>query len=147
MVGGEVFVDQILIVDYVVLYCNSWEYFKIVFDGWVRGVYQGCINVVLYVQKIDGEMMMQVLFLFEEVEMVNKFELEIFVDDVICVYGVISGQIDEDLLFYLCVWGILEVEVKIFLVLVFLFEVIEEYGEDDVIEGLEVCVCEWFVSY
>lgn len=147
MAGGDALADQTLIVDHAVPHCNSREYFKTVLDGRARGVYQGRINVAPHAQKTDGEMMTQALLLSEEAEMANKPELEIFADDVICAHGATSGQIDEDLLFYLRARGIPEAEAKTLLVLAFLSEAIEEYGEDDVTEGLEARVREWLASH
>lgn len=147
MAGGEDLADQTLIVDHAVPHCDSREFFKTVLDGRARGVYQGRINVAQHAQKTDGEMMTQALLLSEEAEMANKPELEIFADDVICAHGATSGQIDEDLLFYLKARGIPEAEAKTLLVLAFLSEAIEEYGEDDVTEGLEARVRDWLAGH
>ncbi|MBG6143820.1 Fe-S cluster assembly protein SufD [Labrenzia sp. EL_142] len=147
MVGRDDLADQTLIVDHAVPHCNSREFFKTVLDGRAKGVYQGRINVAQHAQKSDGEMMTQALLLSEEAEMANKPELEIFADDVICAHGATSGQIDEDLLFYLRARGIPEAEAKTLLVLAFLSEAIEEYGEDDVTEGLEARVRDWLASH
>lgn len=147
MAGGEDLADQTLIVDHAVPHCNSREFFKTVLDGRAKGVYQGRINVAQHAQKTDGEMMTQALLLSEEAEMANKPELEIFADDVLCAHGATSGQIDEELLFYLRARGIPEDEAKTLLVLAFLSEAIEEYGEDDVTEGLEDRVRDWLASH
>lgn len=147
MAGGEDLADQTLIVDHAVPHCNSREFFKTVLDGRARGVYQGRINVAPHAQKTDGEMMTQALLLSEEAEMANKPELEIFADDVLCAHGATSGQIDEDLLFYLRARGIPEDEAKTLLVLAFLSEAIEEYGEEDVTEGLEARVRDWLAGH
>jgi len=147
MAGGEALADQTLIVDHAVPHCNSREFFKSVLDGRARGVYQGRINVAPHAQKTDGEMMTQALLLSEDAEMANKPELEIFADDVLCAHGATSGQIDEDLLFYLRARGIPEDEAKTLLVLAFLSEAIEEYGEDDVTEGLEARVRDWLAGH
>ncbi len=147
MVGGEDLADQTLIVDHAVPHCNSREFFKTVLDGRARGVYQGRINVAPHAQKTDGEMMTQALLLSEEAEMANKPELEIFADDVLCAHGATSGQIDEELLFYLRARGIPEDEAKTLLVLAFLSEAIEEYDEDDVTEGLEARVRDWLAGH
>ena len=147
MAGREDLADQTLVVDHAVPHCNSREFFKTVLDGRAKGVYQGRINVAQHAQKTDGEMMTQALLLSEEAEMANKPELEIFADDVICAHGATSGQIDEDLLFYLRARGIPEAEAKTLLVLAFLSEAIEEYGEDDVTEGLEARVRDWLASH
>lgn len=147
MAGGDDLADQTLVVDHAVPHCNSREFFKTVLDGRARGVYQGRINVAQHAQKTDGEMMTQALLLSEEAEMANKPELEIFADDVLCAHGATSGQIDEDLLFYLRARGIPEAEAKTLLVLAFLSEAIEEYGEDDVTEGLEARVRDWLAGH
>ncbi|MCX2722815.1 Fe-S cluster assembly protein SufD [Roseibium salinum] len=147
MAGGEDLADQTLIADHAVPHCNSREFFKTVLDGRAKGVYQGRINVAPHAQKTDGEMMTQALLLSEEAEMANKPELEIFADDVVCAHGATSGQIDEDLLFYLRARGIPEDEAKTLLVLAFLAEAIEEYGEDDVTEGLEERVRDWLAGH
>lgn len=147
MAGGESLADQTLIVDHAVPHCNSREFFKTVLDGRAKGVYQGRINVAPHAQKTDGEMMTQALLLSEDAEMANKPELEIFADDVLCAHGATSGQIDEDLLFYLRARGIPEDEAKTLLVLAFLSEAIEEYGEDDVTEGLEARVRDWLAGH
>ena len=57
-----------------------------------------------------------------------------------------SGEIDEDLLFYLRARGIPEDEAKTLLVLAFLSETIEEFGEDDVTEVLEERVRTWLAD-
>ena len=147
MAGGEDLADQTLIVDHAVPHCNSREFFKTVLDGRSKGVYQGRINVAPHAQKTDGEMMTQALLLSEEAEMANKPELEIFADDVICAHGATSGQIDEDLLFYLRARGIPEDEARTLLVLAFLSEAIEEYDEEDVTEGLEARVRDWLAGH
>lgn len=147
MAGGDALADQTLIVDHTVPHCNSREFFKTVLDGRAKGVYQGRINVAQHAQKTDGEMMTQALLLSEDAEMANKPELEIFADDVLCAHGATSGQIDEDLLFYLRARGIPEDEAKTLLVLAFLSEAIEEYGEDDVTEGLEQRVRDWLAAH
>ncbi len=147
MAGGDDLADQTLIVDHAVPHCNSREFFKTVLDGRARGVYQGRINVAQHAQKTDGEMMTQALLLSEDAEMANKPELEIFADDVICAHGATSGQIDEDLLFYLRARGIPEDEARTLLVLAFLSEAIEEYGEDDVTDALEARVRDWLADH
>jgi Fe-S cluster assembly protein SufD len=147
MAGGDDLADQTLVVDHAVPHCNSREFFKTVLDGRSKGVYQGRINVAQHAQKTDGEMMTQALLLSEEAEMANKPELEIFADDVICAHGATSGQIDEDLLFYLRARGIPEDEAKTLLVLAFLSEAIEEYGEEDVTDRLEQRVRDWLAGH
>ena len=54
--------------------------------------------------------------LSETAEFDSKPELEIFADDVVCGHGSTSGQIDEDLLFYLESRGIPEAEARALLI-------------------------------
>jgi len=146
MARDRALADQTLIVDHAVPNCSSREFFKTVLDDEAKGVYQGRINVAPHAQKTDGEMMTQALLLSEGPEMANKPELEIFADDVLCAHGATSGQIDEDLLFYLRARGIPEDEAKTLLVLAFLSEAIEEFGEDDVTGMLEERVRAWLAA-
>ncbi len=146
MARDRALADQTLIVDHAVPNCSSREFFKTVLDDEAKGVYQGRINVAPHAQKTDGEMMTQALLLSEGPEMANKPELEIFADDVLCAHGATSGQIDEDLLFYLRARGIPEDEARTLLVLAFLSETIEEFGEDDLTEMLEDRVRAWLAA-
>ncbi len=71
----------------------------------------------------------------------NKPELEIFADDVQCAHGATSGQLDEDLLFYIMARGIPKAEAESLLVQAFLGEAIEgvecEAARDALIAGVE----------
>lgn len=143
LIGDDQHADITLIIDHAVPHCDSREYFKAVINDRAKGVFQGRINVHRHAQKTDGQMMTQSLLLSEEAEMAYKPELEIFADDVQCAHGATSGQIDEDLLFYLRARGIPEDEARTLLVLAFLAEAIEEIGDDDVVESLEARTRAW----
>ncbi len=143
LINGDQHADITLVVDHAVPNCDSREYFKAVIDDRAKGVFQGRINVHPHAQKTDGQMMTQSLLLSDEAEMAYKPELEIFADDVQCAHGATSGQIDEDLLFYLRARGIPEAEARTMLVLAFLAEAIEEIGEDDVVANLEERARAW----
>lgn len=136
--------DQTLIVDHAVPHCVSREHFKTVLDDAASGVFQGKIVVRPHAQKTDGRMRTQALLLSEEARMANKPELEIFADDVQCAHGATSGQIDEDLLFYLRARGIPELQARSLLVMAFLSEVIEEIeGQEGLVEALEMQARAW----
>lgn len=136
-------VDQTLVVDHAVPHCDSRELFKTVVDDNAKGVFQGKIIVRPHAQKTDGQMMTQSLLLSETAEMSLKPELEIFADDVQCAHGATSGQIDEDLLFYLRARGIPEKEARTLLVLAFLSEAVEEIGDETVIAAFESRIRSW----
>ncbi|AXS40516.1 Fe-S cluster assembly protein SufD [Breoghania sp. L-A4] len=143
LINGDQHADITLVIDHAVPNCDSREYFKAVIDGHAKGVFQGRINVHPHAQKTDGQMMTQSLLLSDDAEMAYKPELEIFADDVQCAHGATSGQIDEDLLFYLRARGIPEAEARTMLVLAFLAEAIEEIGEDDIVANLEERARAW----
>lgn len=139
--------DQTLVVDHAVPHCNSRELFKAVVDGQAEAVFQGKIIVRPHAQKTDGRMMTQALLLSEEASMANKPELEIFADDVQCAHGATSGQIDEDLLFYLRARGIPEVEARALLVLAFLAEAVEQLGDEAIVAPLEERIRGWLAEH
>ncbi|MDD7908864.1 Fe-S cluster assembly protein SufD [Pseudovibrio exalbescens] len=129
--------DVTLFVDHAVPNCESRELYKSVIADKARSVFQGKIIVRPDAQKTDGQMMVQSLLLSEEAEMNAKPELEIFADDVQCAHGSTTGEIDEDLLFYLRARGIPEAEARKMLVLAFLAEAIEEIENERVVALLE----------
>jgi len=134
LLRGKEHADLTLLVDHAVPECESQERFKAVIDDRAKGVFQGKIIVRPDAQKTDGRMMTQTLLLSDDAQMANKPELEIFADDVQCAHGATTGQIDEDLLFYLTARGIPQEQARTLLILAFLGETIEEIG-DDLIEG------------
>ncbi|WP_417769582.1 Fe-S cluster assembly protein SufD [Stappia sp.] len=136
-------VDQTLVIDHAVPNCDSRELFKTVVDDGAKGIFQGKIIVRPHAQKTDGRMMTQSLLLSEDAEMALKPELEIFADDVQCAHGATSGEIDEDLLFYLRARGIPEKEARTLLVLAFLAEAVEEIGEEVIVEAFEARIRDW----
>ncbi|WP_210260279.1 Fe-S cluster assembly protein SufD [Hongsoonwoonella zoysiae] len=135
--------DHTLVVDHKVPNCESRERFKAVIDDFAEGVFQGKIIVRPHAQKTDGQMMTQALLLSEDASMSNKPELEIFADDVQCAHGATSGQIDEDLLFYLRARGIPEAQAKMLLVLAFLAEAVEEMEDEGIVSALEGRIRNW----
>ncbi|WP_186397522.1 Fe-S cluster assembly protein SufD [Stappia sp. TSB10GB4] len=143
MVRAGQHVDQTLVVDHAVPHCDSRELFKTVVGDGAKGIFQGKIIVRPHAQKTDGQMMTQSLLLSDDAEMSLKPELEIFADDVQCAHGATSGQIDEDLLFYLRSRGIPEAEARTLLVLAFLSEAVEEIGEEIVVEAFEERIRAW----
>jgi Fe-S cluster assembly protein SufD len=143
MVRAGQHVDQTLVVDHAVPQCDSRELFKTVVGEGAKGIFQGKIIVRPHAQKTDGQMMTQSLLLSDDAEMSLKPELEIFADDVQCAHGATSGQIDEDLLFYLRSRGIPEADARTLLVLAFLSEAVEEIGEEIVVEAFEERIRAW----
>ncbi|MHC5653473.1 Fe-S cluster assembly protein SufD [Stappia sp. ICDLI1TA098] len=146
MVRAGQHVDQTLVVDHAVPNCESRELFKTVVGDGAKGIFQGKIIVRPHAQKTDGQMMTQSLLLSEDAEMALKPELEIFADDVQCAHGATSGEIDEDLLFYLRARGIPEDEARTLLVLAFLSEAVEEMGDETIVEAFEGRIGAWLAE-
>lgn len=146
MVRGKQHADIALGVDHAVPNCSSRELFKAVMDGRAEGIFQGRIVVRPDAQKTDGRMMTQGLLLSEDASFFVKPELEIFADDVQCAHGATSGEIDEDILFYLLSRGIPRAEAETLLVTAFLAEAIEGLGDEAIGEAFEEISRNWLAT-
>jgi Fe-S cluster assembly protein SufD len=135
--------DTTLLVEHRVPRCVSRELFKAVLDNEARGVFQGKIIVAPGAQKTDGKQMAQALLLSETAEFDSKPELEIFADDVACGHGSTSGQIDEDLLFYLESRGMPEVEARALLIQAFVGEAVDRIEHEGLREALNKASADW----
>jgi Fe-S cluster assembly protein SufD len=125
LLNGRQHADTTLVADHAVPACTSREMFKSVLDGEGRSVFQGKIIVRPHAQKTDAKMATHALLLSDMAEADNKPELEIFADDVQCGHGATSGELDEDLLFYLQARGIPAKEAEALLIQAFVGEAVE----------------------
>jgi Fe-S cluster assembly protein SufD len=135
--------DTTLLVEHRVPRCGSRELFKAVLNEEARGIFQGKIIVSPGAQKTDSRQMAGALLLSESAEFDSKPELEIFADDVICGHGSTSGQIDEDLLFYLEARGIPEAEARALLIQAFVGEALERVEDEALRDALAAASAEW----
>lgn len=143
LMRGRQHCDTTLLVEHAVPRCTSRELFKGVLDSEARGVFQGKIIVSPGAQKTDGKQMAGALLLSETAEFDSKPELEIFADDVICGHGSTSGQIDEDLLFYLEARGIPEAQARALLIQAFVGEALERVEDEALRDALAAASAEW----
>lgn len=132
MLRGKQHNDTTMVIDHAVPGCESREHLKAVIDDDARGINQCKAIVRPDAQKSDGHQMAQALLLSEQAEFDSKPELEIFADDVVCGHGSTSGQVDDELLFYLRSRGIPEAQARALLTVAFVGEVIEKI-EDEVV--------------
>lgn len=146
LANGREHTDLTLEVDHAVPNCTSIEQFKSVIDDEAKAVFQGKIMVTRIAQKTDAQMMSQGLLLSETSEFLNKPELEIFADDVVCAHGATCGDLDEDLLFYLLSRGVPKAEAEIMLIQAFVAETIEAIDEPAIVEALEHKLTDWLAS-
>ncbi|HEY6669738.1 MAG TPA: Fe-S cluster assembly protein SufD [Methyloceanibacter sp.] len=143
LMRGRQHCDMALLVEHRVPRCTSRELFKGVLDDEARGIFQGKIIVSPGAQKTDGKQMAGALLLSEAAEFDSKPELEIFADDVVCGHGSTSGQIDEDLLFYLEARGIPEAQARALLIQAFVGEALERIEDEGLREAFAAASAEW----
>lgn len=143
MLRGKQQNDTTLVVDHAVPACVSRELFKNVVDDEAHAIFQGKVMVAPHAQKSDGQQMSQGLLLSERAAFTSKPELEIFADDVLCAHGATSGELDEDLLFYLRTRGIPETEAKSLLIAAFLGEAIDTVENEAVRDALTALSTAW----
>lgn len=146
LVKGKQHTDMTLEVDHASPNCTSIEQFKSVIADEAKAVFQGKIMVKQIAQKTDAKMMSQGLLLSENGEFLNKPELEIFADDVICGHGATCGDIDEDMLFYLLSRGIPRPIAETMMVQAFVAEAIENTEQPAIIEALEAILADWLAG-
>ena len=126
--------------------CESRELFKTVLNGEARAVFQGKVIVEPGAQQTDGEMMSNALLLSETAEFDSKPELEIYADDVVCGHGATSGQIDEELLFYLKARGLPEQAARELLIQAFVGEAFELVEIEALREQFAARASEWYAG-
>ena len=143
LLKGRQHADTTLVADHAVAACTSREVFKSVLDEEGRSVFQGKIVVRPHAQKTDAKMATHALLLSEMAEADNKPELEIFADDVVCGHGATSGDLDEDLLFYLRARGIPAKEAEALLIQAFVGEAVEGIEHAGLRDALMDHVAAW----
>jgi Fe-S cluster assembly protein SufD len=143
LLRGKQHADTTLVVDHAIGGCESRETFKSVLDDDSRVIFQGKIVVRPDAQQTDARMASHALLLSERAEADNKPELEIFADDVQCGHGATSGDIDENLKFYLMARGIPEPEAEALLIESFVGEAVEAIEHAGLREELMGAVRDW----
>ena len=90
------------------------------------GVFQGKVVVSKDAQKTNAFQFNQNLLLSENAEVNVKPELEIYADDVRCSHGATTGELDEEMLFYLRSRGLNKEEAKKILIEGFINELFDD---------------------
>ena len=91
---------------------NSNQHIKGILQKESSGVFQGKVVVSQDAQKTDAFQFNQNLLLSENAEANAKPELEIYADDVKCSHGATTGELDEEMVFYLRSRGLNKEEAK-----------------------------------
>ena len=144
LLSGKSHADLTLVMDHAAVGCESRELFKTVLNDTARAVFQGKVIVQPGAQKTDGEMMSKALLLSEQAEFDSKPELEIYADDVLCGHGATTGQIDDELLFYLKARGIEDAEARALLIQAFVGEALELVENETMREVMIEQVVQWY---
>jgi Fe-S cluster assembly protein SufD len=140
---GRQHCDTTILVEHLVPHCGTRELLKTVLADEARGIFQGKIIVAPGAQKTDSKQMAQALLLGDGAEFDSKPELEIFADDVVCGHGSTSGQIDEDLLFYLEARGIPAAQARALLIQAFVGEALERVENEALRDAFAAASAEW----
>jgi Fe-S cluster assembly protein SufD len=146
MARGKQHNDTTMVIDHAVPGCESREFNKLVLDGSARGIVQCKAIVRKDAQKTDGHQMARALMLSERAEFDSKPELEIFADDVVCGHGSTSGQVDDELMFYLRARGIPEPQARALLIAAFVGEAIDRVENEPIREAFVTMADAWLKS-
>lgn len=131
-------IDNHLYIDHLKPHCNSWEFYKGVFDDKATGVFAGRIFVEKNAQKTDAKQTSMNLLLSDGAQINTKPQLEIYADDVKCTHGATIGQLDETHMFYLRARGIPKDAARSLLIYAFANENIAEVNVPELREKLEM---------
>jgi Fe-S cluster assembly protein SufD len=143
LLSGHQHADATLAIDHADVGAQSRQLFKSVLDGEARSVFQGQITVRQRAQKTDAKMMARALLLSDKAEADCKPELEIFADDVQCGHGSTTGELDEQLKFYLMARGIPAKEAEALLIQAFAGEAIDAIDHEGARDALTGATLEW----
>lgn len=98
--------DNHMRVEHAALRGDSRQFYKGILDDHSRGVFAGRIVVHPGAQQTDAKQTNRNMLLSDEARVNAKPQLEIYADDVKCTHGATTGQVDEDMVFYLRSRGI-----------------------------------------
>ena len=126
--------------------CVSHELYKGILDEQSTGVFNGKVFVHQDAQKTNAYQSNANMVLSDNASANSKPELEIYADDVKCSHGSVTGQIDEEALFYLRSRGMSEKSSRAVLLNAFASDVIEHIGVEAVKEEIEAFIDSNFQS-
>jgi Fe-S cluster assembly protein SufD len=105
--------------------CKSTELFKNVLDEQAVGIFSGRILVREGADRTEAFQTNRNMCLTRTARMYSKPQLEIYADDVRCSHGMTTGQLDDQMLFYMQSRGISRPEARTLLSIAFTSDVIE----------------------
>lgn len=135
--------DTTIVMEHQAPHGQSNQFYRSVLDDQARGVFQGKVHVHQAAQKTDGYQLSNALLLSEGAEMDTKPELEIYADDVKCSHGATTGQLDDDVLFYMRSRGMNEDMARGLMIESFVAEVAEKIEDDAMRDTVMTKVKTW----
>lgn len=129
LIGQNQFVDHHTLVDHAFPNCQSYEFYRGIFDNNAQGVFNGKIIVQYNAQKINAFQKNNNLILSNKAIVYAKPQLEIFANDVKCSHGCTIGQLNQDIIFYLQSRGISKKDAISLLNFSFLLEVFKSIDD------------------
>ena len=125
---------------------KSNQHIKGILEKESTGVFQGKVIVAKDAQKTDAFQFNQNLLLAESAEVNAKPELEIYADDVKCSHGATTGELDEEMLFYLRSRGLNISEAKKILIEGFINELFDSIENEELRKNLLITSKKNFIS-
>jgi len=135
--------DTRVIIDHEFPHCNSDQFFKYILNDTSSGVFNGRIIVREDSQKTDSNQSNKNLLLSENATMHSNPQLEIYADDVRCTHGSTTGQLSEDVLYYLRTRGIEQRAAQKLIVKGFAREVFSNVKHEPTADYLNEQLNEW----
>ncbi|MCB0803528.1 MAG: Fe-S cluster assembly protein SufD [Bacteroidetes bacterium] len=120
--------------------CVSHELYKGILDDQSTGVFNGKVFVYREAQKTNAYQSNANMVLTDNASAYSKPELEIYADDVKCSHGSVTGQLDEEAMFYLRSRGMSEKSSRAVLLNAFASDVVEHIGVEAVKTEIEAFI-------
>ena len=133
-------VDNNTSVDHLKPNSNSNELYKGVLDEKSTGIFNGKIYVRRDAQKTNAFQSNNNILLSDDATLHTKPQLEIWADDVKCSHGCTSGQLDEDVLFYLRARGINKKSARAMVLNAFALETMKHVKVESVREEIQALI-------
>lgn len=137
---GNQHIDNHTTVDHKVPHCESHELYKGIIDDNSTAVFNGKVFVRPDAQKTNAFQQNANIVMTDEATVNSKPELEIYADDVKCSHGSVTGQFDEEAVFYLRARGIGEESARNLLVHAFASDVLNKISLDPLRETIETFI-------
>ncbi len=120
--------------------CVSHELYKGILDDQSTGVFNGKVYVHREAQKTNAYQSNANMVLTDNASANSKPELEIYADDVKCSHGSVTGQLDEEAMFYLRSRGMSEKSSRAVLLNAFASDVVEHIGVEAVRQEIDAFI-------